>query len=199
MIKELHLGLARAFDKAFGHEPVFGLGQRRQVAQEIGPPVADQKEVRALGVVGAARGAPGHGPRVGFSHDLSLVGWILEGTIGHGQAGAAGGRDQNRLLQLRERCARVGRLVAHGARQQRASLAYPVGAPPPDGLDERPVQEGREAWMVHQLGVAAPGMIGRQGAKALASLGMSGARSGQCRWMRLFIPLRAIQSMPSGE
>ncbi|HEX2314594.1 MAG TPA: GNAT family N-acetyltransferase [Thermomonospora sp.] len=42
------------------------------------------------------------------------------------------------------------------------------------------------------------GQTVRQGAKALASLGRKPASSGQCRRITLFMPLRSIQSMPSG-
>ena len=189
-------------------KPPSAVGRRRQLAQEVRAAVVDQEEMRALRVVGAAGGAPGHG-EVGLRHHRRVGRRILEWAVRHRQAGAARHGDQDRLLELGERLARLGRLIAHAARQHRASLADAMCATPPDRLDQRPVEQRVEAgvagrWRLRHDAPPAPGCwplgtIGRHGANALAVRGSIEASSGQWRRIRLVMPLLAIQSMPNGE
>ena len=77
-IENLYLGFPRALDQPLGREGGVAVGWRWQLAQKVGAAVVDQEEVRALRVVGAARGAAGHG-EVGLGHDRLLRRRILEG------------------------------------------------------------------------------------------------------------------------
>ena len=187
------------------------VGGRRQLAQEVRAGVVDEEEVRALGVVRAARRASGH-VQVRLGHDRRAVPRVGERPVGHREAGAPRQRDQDRLLEVGERRARLLRGPAQRAGLDRAAAAHPVRAPAPDRGQQRTLQERVESGLSlighligHDLfpfdgcsGVGVGGTTGRHGANALAPRGSTAARSGQWRRIRLVMPLFATQSMPNG-
>ena len=210
MVEQLHLRLGRAGEqRGLVEHGARRVGGRRQLAEEVRAGVVDEEEVRALSVVRAARRSSAH-VQVRLRHDRRAVPWIGERPVGHREAGTPRQRDEDRLLEVGERRARLLRGPAQRAGLDRAAAAHPVRAPVPDRGQQRTLQKRVESGLSlhligHDLflfdgcsGLGVGGTTGRHGANALAPRGSTAARSGQWRRIKLVMPLFATQSMPSG-
>jgi len=151
----------------------------------------------ALCIVGASRRASGH-CEIRLRHYRLASRRVLKGTVGHGESGAAGHTDKNRLFKFTKRFALLRRNVTHGTGRNGCPGAYTVSSALPERIHQRALE--KIGWTLNHFCIAnSAAMTGRHGAKALVVRGTIAASSGQWRRMTLVIPLFAIQSIPSGE